>query len=169
MPKGREHAMKQIMTMTTVGVALFGAALLATPGNGYLFNVVVNRATATRPLHVIGGDNGWFASLVTNRPADFVVQDVSLAPAGYSGWHSHPGPVLITVKTGTATWYEPSGDRCRKFVYPTGSAFVEAPNVVHAVQNEGAEDMELINTYIVPVGVPTRTEEDNPGTCPGVP
>jgi quercetin dioxygenase-like cupin family protein len=160
--------MRQIMTMTAVSIALFGAALLATPGDGYLFNVVVNRATAAKPLRVIGGEHGWFVSLATTRPADFVVQDVALAPAGYSGWHSHPGSVQITVKTGTATYYDASGGRCRQVVYPTGSAFVEPPNVVHALQNEGAEDLELVNTYIVPVGVPTRTEEDNPGTCPGV-
>ena len=26
-----------------------------------------------------------------------------LSPGGFTGWHSHPGPVLITVKSGAAT------------------------------------------------------------------
>lgn len=143
--------------------------LYATTGSGFLFNNVLNRASTAQPLFVFGGHQGWFASILTNKPADFVVQDVALSPGGYSGWHSHPGPVLITVKTGTASWYQVAHGKCAKTVYPTGTAFVEPPEVVHTVQNESTDDLELINTYIVPVGVATRTDENNPGVCVGVP
>jgi quercetin dioxygenase-like cupin family protein len=37
-----------------------------------------------------------------------VMQQVVLAPVGYTGWHTHPGPVLVLVKSGALTLY--SGD-----------------------------------------------------------
>ena len=156
------------IVFVSFAVAICVAVLYATPGSGFLFNNVLSRASTAQPLFIIGGQQGWFSTLLTNKPADFVVQDVALIPGGYSGWHSHPGPVLITVKTGTATWYHVSHGECAKTVYATGSAFVEPPDVVHTVQNEGTSNLELINTYIVAVGAVTRTEENDPGVCVGV-
>jgi len=152
-----------------IAVLVWVIVVYATSGSGFLFNIILSRASTPQPLRVFGNHQGWVVSLFTNKPADFVVQDVALVPGGYIGWHSHPGPVLITVKSGTATWYHVSNGKCVKTVYPTGSAFVEPPDVVHTVQNEDTVNVELINTYIVPVGAVTRTEENDPGVCPGVP
>jgi quercetin dioxygenase-like cupin family protein len=97
---------------------------------------------------------------------DFVQQDVALAPGGYSGWHSHPGPVLITVKSGTAYWYSADDPSCKPTVYPTGSAFIEPANVHHFVANPGSANLELLDTYIIPSGAATRQEEPQPPQCP---
>ena len=97
---------------------------------------------------------------------DFVQQDVALEPGGFSGWHSHPGPVLITVKTGTATWYSAANPNCAPIVYPTGSAFIEPANVHHNVYNQGSTDLELLDTYLVPKGMATRQEQPQPPECP---
>jgi hypothetical protein len=34
--------------------------------------------------------------LQTKGPADFISQQVTLAPGGTSGWHSHSGPALVS-------------------------------------------------------------------------
>ena len=34
---------------------------------------------------------------ISRAPIDVVVRRHAYAPGGYTGWHSHPGPVLITV------------------------------------------------------------------------
>ena len=76
----------------------------ATPGAGTILNVVLNRATAD-PIHTLADEGAWNALLLTTAKTDVIIQNVQLAPGGYSGWHSHHGPVILTVKSGTATMY----------------------------------------------------------------
>lgn len=153
-----------------VGLVLVPLLVLATPPSGIIYNVDLNRGTAREPISVLGHTDDWDYSLQTNLPSDFIVQHFIAAPHGYSGWHSHPGPVLITVKKGTATWYRANEPECKPVVYPTGSAFVEPAGLIHTVQNESdTENLEMFATYIVPEGVPRRTEEEKPDTCPNVP
>jgi quercetin dioxygenase-like cupin family protein len=171
-----------------LAVPLSGAAALATPRAGNLFVTVLNRATAAKAIHTVAHSGSWNVVLQTNEPSDFLVQYSGYVPGGYTGWHSHPGPVLVTVKRGTATWYEApnpgrgtherveraDGDAdpvlCPPHDYPSGSAFVEPAGVVHTVRNESStEQLELLTTYIVPVGVATRQDESQPAVCPDIP
>lgn len=55
-----------------------------------------------------------------------IVQDVVYAPAGHTGWHSHPGILLSSVITGSIEWYD---DQCMKHVYNPGGS--------HHEQNRG--------------------------------
>ena len=149
---------------------LLPVAGLATPRAGNLFVTVLSRATAADPIHTVGHAGSWNVVLQTNGPSDFMVQSSGYAPAGHSGWHSHPGPVLVTVKRGTATWYEASDPAYTPHEFPQGSAFVEPAGSVHTVQNESAtEQLELVTTYIVPVGVATRIDQPQPNACPHIP
>jgi quercetin dioxygenase-like cupin family protein len=76
----------------------------------------------------------------------------------------------VTIKRGAATWYEGSDPACTPHEYPAGSAFVEPAGSVHTVQNESpTEQLELVTTYIVPVGVTTRQDEAQPIACPHIP
>jgi quercetin dioxygenase-like cupin family protein len=164
--------MKKKMMLVVISV-LFSITAWATPGSGFLFNMVLNRAQAPGALHsdAIGeaaDGTMWHLQLKTEgAPSDFVVQDAALAPGGYSGWHSHPGPVLITVKEGTASWYDAD---CVLHTYIAGTAFIEEANANHAVRNESTtENLRLINTYIIPHGVATRAEESAPPQCSFIP
>lgn len=149
---------------------LFSVIAWATPGNGVLFNLVLNIAQAPEALHsdakgYAADGSPWHLQLKTEgAPSDFIVQDVSLAPGGYGGWHSHPGPVLVTVKEGTITWYDAD---CNPTVYTTGMAFIEDAGVVHNLRNEGTINARLINTFIIPSGAPRRQDESAPSipTC----
>jgi quercetin dioxygenase-like cupin family protein len=148
--------------------ACLSSTALATPGAGTLANVVFNRATAPQPIHAVAHSGRWTTVLVTTSPTDFIIQTVQLAPGGYSGWHSHLGPVVLTVKQGTATMYRVEQGRCLRFDYPAGTAFVE-PVGPHALQNESATDLlEAFNAHIIPAGAPQRVDEPDPGVCPGV-
>src|SRR5580704_11090809 len=123
---------------------------MATPGAGFVFNFINRFPSTTDSIHEHAHDKGWSVELEVEGATDFVQQDVMLAPGGFSGWHSHPGPVLITVKSGTATWY--NADNCTPIVYPTGSAFIEPANAHHYVANRGSDNLELLGTYIIPTG-----------------
>lgn len=160
--------MKKKMMLVVISI-LFSITAWATPGSGFLFNNVLNRAQAPADLHSYAASEAadgtkWHLQLKTEgAPSDFVVQDVALAPGGFSGWHSHPGPVLITVKEGTASWYDSD---CVLHTYTAGMAFIEDGGAVHNVRNESAaENLRLVNTYIIPTGVLTRNDESTPPQC----
>ena len=48
----------------------------------------------------------WKLQLEASQPIDVATQIVTFQPGGFSGWHTHPGPVFFTVRTGTLTVYE---------------------------------------------------------------
>src|SRR5262245_15593379 len=72
----------------------------------------------------------------TKEEVDIVTIQATIAVGGYTGWHSHPGPVLVTVTQGALTIY--NAPDCRPQVYEAGEGFVEGTNV-HLVRNEGTE------------------------------
>src|SRR4051812_27347780 len=43
---------------------------------------------------------------------DVVVRRHDYAPYSSTGWHQHPGPVFITVQSGTLTFYEADDPTC---------------------------------------------------------
>jgi hypothetical protein len=47
----------------------------------------------------------WKIRLQTNSATDVYVADNVFDPNGNTGWHTHPGPSLVTVLAGTLTVY----------------------------------------------------------------
>jgi quercetin dioxygenase-like cupin family protein len=94
-----------------------------------------------------------------------VVQN-RIAPGGDTGWHSHPGPVLVLITAGTATVYE-ANDRTRTpSVYPAGNGFLDGVDGTHIVRNEGDIDLVLTAVFLVPHGDPPRIDEPQPPNYP---
>lgn len=155
-------------------LALVGAAQFrgdATPPAGITFSPV-GRATLPE-FNVKRKEKAidWRLELEADQPIDVATQIVTFQPGGFSGWHSHPGPVLFTVRTGTLTVYEGDDPSCTPLVFPAGTGAVEAGTGahVHMVRNETGAVAEALVTYLVPVGTPQnqlRTDLPNPGNCP---
>jgi quercetin dioxygenase-like cupin family protein len=154
----------------------FPGIAIATAGAGFLFNYFNRGTTVTNRLFEVAWSpivestdhsrrKPWNLQLRVEGYTDFVHQDVALAPNGFSGWHSHPGPVFITVKSGTATWYNAKSPDCEPIVYPAGSSFIEPANASHYVANQGSTDLELLGFYLVPRGAITRQEQPQPSQC----
>ena len=55
------------------------------------------------PFHVKSKAAGYDVELKSRDNTDIAVANVVVAAGGNSGWHTHPGPVLVVVKTGTIT------------------------------------------------------------------
>jgi len=90
----------------------------------------------------------------------------TIAPDGDTGWHSHPGPSLITVQSGTVTAYDGDDATCRPQVYQAGSGFIEpGDGHVHLLRNEGDIDVVTVAVQIVPADVERRTEAAIPDNC----
>ncbi|MFN2517143.1 MAG: cupin domain-containing protein [Pyrinomonadaceae bacterium] len=147
--------------------ALAGAALM-TPNSGVIFSSVVARAGFVDPTDLkfkVQGQ-GQEVTLVANA-RETVMQQVIIAPGGYTGWHSHPGPVVVLVKAGTLTFYAGDDPTCTGRVYTAGQAFIDrGQGHVHIGRNEGSENLELWSAYFdVPPGSPFRIDAPNPGNC----
>ncbi|WP_431473566.1 cupin domain-containing protein [Ornithinimicrobium sp. W1665] len=92
-------------------------------------------------------------------PGDIIVARVDLAPGAAFPWHTHPGPVVVSVAQGQLT-YQQSTD-CVERLYDADEAFVDPGNIVHTAWNAGSTDIVLYATfYDVPAGVPPTIPED---------
>ena len=88
----------------------------------------------------------------TLGPRLVLVTAITVDPGGTFGWHSHPGPVLVTVNKGSLTVYRAHGSECTKSAFGPGDAFVEPGADVHLGRNEGAEPVELNAIFLAPTG-----------------
>lgn len=81
---------------------------------------------------------------------DTHVQHVRLTAGTDTGWHTHPGPAVVSVVKGELT-YE---DACRRATYRRGTGFVDAGfgHVHHAIA--GPDGAEFYVTYLLPHGAP---------------
>jgi quercetin dioxygenase-like cupin family protein len=147
--------------LVACGFGGFGLGLAwATPGRGITSTTLVG-PTLFGEIETKAETDDWEFELKTKGLSDVYVTHLKIAPGGHGGWHSHPGPSIISVKAGTATFY----DECSDFVpqvYPAGTGFVEDAGCVHILTNEGAVDLEVIVTQIVPRGAPRRIDEADP-------
>jgi quercetin dioxygenase-like cupin family protein len=163
---------RQLMALL-VAAAAFGALAglaYATPNSGVLVNFIAARAGFADPTDLkfkVTTANGEEVIHVPNAQ-DTVIQQVVIGPGGFTGWHTHPGPVLVLVKSGTLTLYPGDDPTCTGHTYTAGQAFIDrGQGHIHIGRNEGSENLELWSAYFdVPPGQPFRIDEPAPGNCP---
>jgi quercetin dioxygenase-like cupin family protein len=152
-----------------IGALLIGSVALATP---------VRNATAEtargplvdRPLAVNWKFGpGTRVKLQTKGSIEVAFQRIVIAPGGTLGWHSHPGPTVVTVRQGTLSFSH--AEHCTEEIeYATGQSFSNLPDEIHLARNEGTQDVVLFAIYFVPLSSPPvalRTDQPLPG--PGCP
>jgi quercetin dioxygenase-like cupin family protein len=116
-------------------------------------------------FHIQSKADGYDVELKSHDNTDIIVANIAITPGGTSGWHSHPGPVLVVVKTGALTIYRGDDPTCSPTLHPAGTAFTEEGGVVHIARNEGAVDATTVATFFVPTSAPQRIDQALPGNC----
>ena len=106
--------------------------------------------------------DGYKAELKSHDNTDIVVANVTIAPGGHSGWHSHPGPVIVVVKTGTVTFYHANDPTCTGTAHPAGTVFIEEGGDVGIARNEGTVEVSNAVSYFVPMGSLPRIDAADP-------
>jgi quercetin dioxygenase-like cupin family protein len=152
------------LALVVVGVAVYVGNVLATPPIGVTTTPIATGRFDEIDTKVKTGD--WKAEIRTKGASDFHVLQNTIIPGGTFGWHSHPGPSLVIVKAGTATFYHADDPTCTPHVVPTGSGFVDSGGMVHVVRNEGNVDLVTIVASLVPAGAARRIDQPDPGNCP---
>jgi len=147
-----------------LGVLVIARTTLATPGTGITSaNLSVGRLGE---IHTQTETNTHGVELRTTGLSDVYVVSNKIAPGGHTGWHSHAGPSVITVKSGTVTNYGAHGRNCAGQVYSAGMSFVDpGGGHVHILRNEGSVEAETIAFQILPAGSERRIDAPDPGHC----
>jgi hypothetical protein len=109
----RSHRRRILAAIAAVG-ALVAAALIVLPA----------RATPSSGVTTTILAKSLFDEIHVNAHGLYVV-DNKFAPAGTTGWHSHPGPSLILVVAGTVTNYEGDDPNCTPHAYSAGDGFLD--------------------------------------------
>jgi hypothetical protein len=95
-------------------------------------------------------------------PLDIVVRTHDYAAGGSTGWHTHPGPVFITVLEGAVTFYEVDDPTCTGKVVYAGEGYVDTGHG-HYGRNETGAPAKDVTVILAPVGLPFRSELPAPG------
>ncbi len=152
--------MRRLVVATTLGWLAFGPAALGSPGYGELRRTDVGRGT-----HSEAG------AITFGAGTDTVVYTFTLAPGATSGWHRHPGGVVVIVRSGVLTTYGLSHPPCvGQDVRPSETHFEKDASTApwpHFVRNLGTQPVDsVVVAFNVPPGGSARTEADPPAECP---
>jgi quercetin dioxygenase-like cupin family protein len=154
-----------IFLIGILGVTVYSGTVLATPPSGLVSTFV--GPTFFYEIKVKTHTNAHRAHIQTKGFSDVYIVTNTFAPGGHTGWHTHPGPSLLSVKSGTATYYDGDDPTCTPQVVVAGEGFVDqGGGHVHLVRNEGDEELEVVAFQLIPAGEARRIDAPNPGNCP---
>ena len=96
--------------------------------------------------------------------SDAVLQHARLESGQSTGWHTHPGPVIVLVVSGQLDYYD-ADDPCRAISYSAGTGFVDTGfGNVHKAVAQGRTDFYPL--YLLPKGTETlRIDAAPPEHC----
>ncbi|HWT22426.1 MAG TPA: hypothetical protein VN213_02860 [Solirubrobacteraceae bacterium] len=150
----------------TIGVAVCGilaTATLASPPSAITVTNPIPKADLNRPVDV----NADRIRFRTRASTDIRVQTVTFAPLGRTGWHHHPGIVIVAVQSGAVTVFD---SRCRRKTYgpgqPDGSAFTEVGTAPLEVRNLSSTDpATVVATLVAPDSTADIFRAEDPARC----
>jgi hypothetical protein len=139
---------------------ILSPASLATPGQG-----MVHRGDLGRGQHPTD------AEVSLRRGEETVAYTATMEAGATSGWHRHPGGIIVLVKSGTLTTYGLDREPCVGEDIATGVAYFEddaaKARYPHFVRNRGEVPVELVVVaFNVPLGGSPRSDADAPPECP---
>lgn len=151
-----------------LSVLLITTSARATDGSGISTELISKGRFGKIDVKTKGtGSSAHQVKLATKGASDVYVVRNTVAPGGHSGWHTHPGPSLITVKSGIATFYDGDDPTCTPRVYTAGMGAIDpGDGHVHILRNEDSvTPLVTVTVQILPAGAERRTDAPDPGNC----
>ena len=147
-----------------VALAFSVTTVSATPPSG-VTAVVLNRGT-----------NQVTDTLTAGAGLDVVTQMITFAPGSTTGWHTHPGEVVVTVVSGTISLWRTPGTaeqpNCTQRDVTAGQAWVAPGSGTEfdLARNQTTSPAVVIVTYVnIPVGSTALLTHQATNPCPGTP
>ena len=151
-----------VLTAIAVAAVIGGGAGVAigSPGSGVTSTTLVTANFDDRVQ--MNSDEVKFQ---TKDPTDVRIQRLVFGAGAYSGWHHHPGIILVSVESGTVTLWDSD---CNSETYgpglPNGAVFAEGGD--DAVQATSTNGATAYVTYVAPsADPPVFRIEDDPPPC----
>jgi quercetin dioxygenase-like cupin family protein len=145
-----------------VGIAVYAGTVLATPGSGISTENLLAPVASGQfgEIDTKAKTGGWKLKIKTKGLSDVhVVRNTFDPGGGHSGWHTHPGPSLITVTSGTIWAYSGEDPTCTPQVYSAGMGFLDpGAGHVHLLRNEGSVPAVTVAVQLLPAGAPRRID-----------
>jgi quercetin dioxygenase-like cupin family protein len=147
-------------TLGCAAIVMLAPAADGSPPSGFTTTNLV-KADLDETVQV----NSDGVKLQTKEPTDALVQKVVFDPGGSSGWHHHPGVVVVAVQSGSVTVWD---SNCNQKTYgpglPNGSVFTESGDEPGLVTSSGGATSYA--TFIAPsADPPVFRIEDDPPPC----
>lgn len=146
--------------LAIVAVATTGGAASASPGSG----VMAETFTTSRLLEDININHDRI-KFETKEPTTVRVQRLTFTPGSRTGWHHHPGLVVVAIESGSVTLTESDCQTTTTYGpgSPNGAVFVEGEDHSHEASSPGGA--VVLVTYVTPGAGSTpvfRVEEPVP-------
>ncbi len=146
-----------VLTVTAGGVAAWsGLAQANNPGASGLNRVEDSNVRIEDPIRI-----------KEKQGAQVIVSHITIAQGGHTPWHYHPGPHIVSVKTGTVTVYETD---CSPTSYVANTGFFDPGSVkkphIHTLRNTSDQVAEVVITDIRTEDLrPTVVADPQPPAC----
>jgi quercetin dioxygenase-like cupin family protein len=152
--------------MAVTAVLAYGGTAQAepTPPAPVVTEVLTPRATFTDDASMqvrLKVDGHGTNVIKTTDLSHIVTNKVTVQPGGQIPWHTHHGPVFVTVVEGELTYLSSEG--CTSHRYGAGSAFVDPGHGhVHMAFDSGTTPTVFVATFFevpegtAPVGIPAQ-------------
>ncbi len=93
----------------------------------------------------------WHVELKAKGGLEVVVRSFAYAPGSFTGWHKHPGPVLIQVVEGTVTFFEADAP-CTPIIVSAGHGYLDDGVHGHIGRNLSGAPAKDVTIYLAPPG-----------------
>ena len=150
-----------LVLAVALGVVFLGSnGVMATTSIGFTVKTLA-KGSLTKPAEI----KALGVKFSTEEATDVYVQQVDIAAGGISGWHEHPGLVLVSVAVGAVNVTTGCDGG---HLYSTGQTFVEPPLTPMMVANASSTAIaQNFATVVVPAGRAPRIELAGPPSCSG--
>jgi quercetin dioxygenase-like cupin family protein len=148
-----------VVLAVAIGVVFLSSnAVMANPSVGFTAKVLA-KATLAKPAEI----KALGVQFSTEGATDVYVQQVDIAPGGISGWHEHPGLVMVAVVAGAVV--VTTGCQGGQ-LYSAGQSFVEPPlTPILVVNASSTSPAQNFATLVVPAGRAPRIELPGAPDC----
>ena len=144
---------KKRWVAATVGAAVIGVfATVALGSPPFMFGITGTEIYVTANLDDSVKQNSDRVKFQTKDPTYVRVQKIVFGAGGYSGWHHHPGIVIVAVQSGTVTF---THSDCSSKTYGPNSVFVEGGDDPGQASSVGGAT--VLATFIAPNNGPVTT------------
>ena len=136
-----------VIAVLAVGATAHATLPQVDPSTVPTGNLVANNRVSTALTIAVAED----AEHSLPDGSEVFIRHVVLPAGGSTGWHTHPGPVVATIVSGSLMLYDGEDTSCTGAPYDAGQGFIDPGfGHNHLARNEGTAPAEFYATYILP-------------------